>query len=284
MKATRLKLVLQQRLVRRPERARDKLVAAGNVPNGEIPFTQDVVVSQVVPNYQSDSSDVVTQYNKLIAAKRRDAGLHVARGLRLGARVHRRPARAPGSVHAGHARRRRSRRCPTSSLGIGATCGLLADEPPVLEVGVGHVDPAGRLVQEPLLLERRASRSSSSSEAYMSEPRPPAGHDRPLPPASPDRARRYGDDPHRAPDGRRGLLAHRRGEAPAPRVRRGPRVRRDVPRRGAHRVEGPSPQRRARARSSSTTSDEVMLVQEYVHGVPLHRLLRTAHEASSTCR
>ncbi|HEY5946585.1 MAG TPA: protein kinase [Kofleriaceae bacterium] len=29
-----------------------------------------------------------------------------------------------------------------------------------------------------------------------------------------------------------------------------------------------------------TTSDEVMLVQEYVHGVPLHVLLRTAHEAN----
>jgi eukaryotic-like serine/threonine-protein kinase len=28
-----------------------------------------------------------------------------------------------------------------------------------------------------------------------------------------------------------------------------------------------------------TTTDEVMLVQEYVHGVPLHILLRTAHEA-----
>lgn len=28
-----------------------------------------------------------------------------------------------------------------------------------------------------------------------------------------------------------------------------------------------------------TTADEVMLVQEYVHGVPLHVLLRTAHEA-----
>jgi serine/threonine-protein kinase len=28
-----------------------------------------------------------------------------------------------------------------------------------------------------------------------------------------------------------------------------------------------------------TTTDEVMLVQEYVHGVPLHVLLRTAHEA-----
>ena len=30
-----------------------------------------------------------------------------------------------------------------------------------------------------------------------------------------------------------------------------------------------------------TTTDEVMLVQEYVHGVPLHWLLRTAHEAKT---
>jgi len=30
-----------------------------------------------------------------------------------------------------------------------------------------------------------------------------------------------------------------------------------------------------------TTSDEVMLVQEYVHGVPLHVLLRTAHETNA---
>jgi hypothetical protein len=34
---------------------------------GQMPYTQDVVVSQVVPNYQSDQSDVVVAYNKLIA-------------------------------------------------------------------------------------------------------------------------------------------------------------------------------------------------------------------------
>jgi ABC-type branched-subunit amino acid transport system substrate-binding protein len=34
---------------------------------GMMPYTQDVVVSQVVPNYQSDQSDLVTAYNKLIA-------------------------------------------------------------------------------------------------------------------------------------------------------------------------------------------------------------------------
>src|SRR5262249_32989599 len=53
-----------------PNSLSDRLVQAGTVttPTGTMPFTQDVVVSQVVPNYESDSSDVVTDYNKLIAA------------------------------------------------------------------------------------------------------------------------------------------------------------------------------------------------------------------------
>ena len=45
-----------------------------------------------------------------------------------------------------------------------------------------------------------------------------------------------------------GLLAHRRHQAPAPALRRGPRVRLDVPRRGAARRAHPPPQRRAHAR------------------------------------
>jgi len=46
-----------------------RLVAAGNVqtPNGPMSMTDSVTVSQVVPNYQSDTSDVVVAYNKLIA-------------------------------------------------------------------------------------------------------------------------------------------------------------------------------------------------------------------------
>jgi len=38
-----------------------------NAPNA-MPFTTNVVVSNVVPNYQTDQSDVVLQYNKLIEA------------------------------------------------------------------------------------------------------------------------------------------------------------------------------------------------------------------------
>ena len=37
-------------------------------PTGQMSMTQDVTVSQVVPNYETDTSDIVTQYNKLIAA------------------------------------------------------------------------------------------------------------------------------------------------------------------------------------------------------------------------
>ena len=63
MKATRLKFHFSNVSFVGPNALSDKLVGVGDVPNASIPFTQDVVVSQVVPNYQSDSSDVVTSYN-----------------------------------------------------------------------------------------------------------------------------------------------------------------------------------------------------------------------------
>ena len=70
-KATRLHLYFSNISFSGPNSLSDRLVQAGTVttPTGPMPLTQDVVVSQVVPNYQSDSSDVVTAYNALIAAK-----------------------------------------------------------------------------------------------------------------------------------------------------------------------------------------------------------------------
>lgn len=44
----------------------DRLVSGGTI--NSMPATQDVYVSQVVPNYQSDSSDVVVEYNRRITA------------------------------------------------------------------------------------------------------------------------------------------------------------------------------------------------------------------------
>jgi len=47
----------------------DRLRELDVIPNGEgARFTENVMVSQVVPNYQSDSSEVVANYNAAIAA------------------------------------------------------------------------------------------------------------------------------------------------------------------------------------------------------------------------
>lgn len=66
-KATRLKLHFSNVSFVGPNALAERLMSAGNV--GPIPLTEGVVVSQVVPNYQSDSSDLVTRYNSLLAAR-----------------------------------------------------------------------------------------------------------------------------------------------------------------------------------------------------------------------
>lgn len=68
-KPNRLKLYFSNVSFVGPNALSDRLVAMGTIttPNGPMPFTQDVTVSQVVPNYQSDTSDVVVAYNKAIA-------------------------------------------------------------------------------------------------------------------------------------------------------------------------------------------------------------------------
>ncbi|HEY5926051.1 MAG TPA: ABC transporter substrate-binding protein [Kofleriaceae bacterium] len=70
-KAMRLKLYFSNVSFVGPNALAERLVQAGTVstPNGPMALTDSVVVSQVVPNYQSDQSDVVTAYNKLIAAR-----------------------------------------------------------------------------------------------------------------------------------------------------------------------------------------------------------------------
>jgi ABC-type branched-subunit amino acid transport system substrate-binding protein len=43
-------------------------VSAGKIatPSGELSLAEDVVVSQVVPNYQSDANEITSDYNRLI--------------------------------------------------------------------------------------------------------------------------------------------------------------------------------------------------------------------------
>ncbi len=68
-KANRVKLYFSNVSFVGPNALSDRLVAMGNVntPQGPLSYTEGVVVSQVVPNYQSDSSEVISAYNRLIA-------------------------------------------------------------------------------------------------------------------------------------------------------------------------------------------------------------------------
>lgn len=67
-KAERLTLYFSNVSFVGPNALADRLVSAGTIatPNGDMPLTEGVIVSQVVPNYQRDSSETITSYNRLI--------------------------------------------------------------------------------------------------------------------------------------------------------------------------------------------------------------------------
>lgn len=69
-KATRLTIIFSNVSFVGPNTLAARLKDAGMItgPKGPTPYTDNVLVSQVVPNYESDSSDVVQQYRKLIQA------------------------------------------------------------------------------------------------------------------------------------------------------------------------------------------------------------------------
>jgi ABC-type branched-subunit amino acid transport system substrate-binding protein len=69
-KATRLTLSFINVSFVGPNTLAAQLEAAGTVvtPAGRVPYTTGVLVSQVVPNYQTDESDVVTDYQALVQA------------------------------------------------------------------------------------------------------------------------------------------------------------------------------------------------------------------------
>jgi branched-chain amino acid transport system substrate-binding protein len=126
-KATRLKLYFSNVSFVGPNALAERLVAAGTVdtPNGPMPLTDNVVVSQVVPNYQSDSSDVVVAYNKLIAARGATPsftsleGYVSARVFIAGLLAHKGPFTPETLVST-------FERLPDLSLGLGATSGFSA--------------------------------------------------------------------------------------------------------------------------------------------------------------
>jgi ABC-type branched-subunit amino acid transport system substrate-binding protein len=77
-KATRLKMYFSNVSFVGPNALSDRLKNAGTYTiygtTTQASYADGVVVSQVVPNYQNDNSDVVSKYNQLIAASGKTAG------------------------------------------------------------------------------------------------------------------------------------------------------------------------------------------------------------------
>lgn len=123
-KATRLKLYFSNVSFVGPNALADALKGATvQTPGGPLPYTEGVVVSQVVPNYQSDSSEVVTSYNRLITDGRHTAGFTSlegyvsARVFIAGLEAHKGPFTPATLVQT-------FERLPDLSLGIGASSGF----------------------------------------------------------------------------------------------------------------------------------------------------------------
>jgi ABC-type branched-subunit amino acid transport system substrate-binding protein len=125
-KATRLRLYFSNLSFVGPDALSEGLVALGTVAKpggGAVPYTDGVVVSQVVPNYQRDESEVVTAYNRLIANGGHKPGFTSLEGY-ISARVflaglasHQGPFDPDALVHT-------FERLPDLSLGIGASSGF----------------------------------------------------------------------------------------------------------------------------------------------------------------
>ncbi|HSS01942.1 MAG TPA: ABC transporter substrate-binding protein [Kofleriaceae bacterium] len=126
-KATRLKLYFSNVSFVGANALADRLKLAGKVPlAGDTYFTDSVVISQVVPNYQSDTSDVITAYNRLITQTGQTAsytsleGYISARVFIAGLEAHKGPFTAASLVDT-------FEKLPDLGLGIGATSGFSAN-------------------------------------------------------------------------------------------------------------------------------------------------------------
>jgi ABC-type branched-subunit amino acid transport system substrate-binding protein len=68
-KATRLKLYFSNMSFANADAMAERLVALGNVqtPSGLVPYTDGVLVSQVVPNFDEDTSDAIVAYKQRVS-------------------------------------------------------------------------------------------------------------------------------------------------------------------------------------------------------------------------
>jgi branched-chain amino acid transport system substrate-binding protein len=144
-KDTRLKLFFSNVSFVGPNALSDNLKTAGTVncptsvcgSSGTMPLTQDVVVSQVVPNYQGDTSDIVAQYNKAITANGFTPSFTSLEGyldVRIfiaGLLAHKGPFTPESLIDS-------FEHLPDLSLGIGANAGFKPCADPTMGCGPSH--------------------------------------------------------------------------------------------------------------------------------------------------
>lgn len=124
-KAGRLTLYFSNVSFVGPNALAARLVEAGTIatPKGSKPLTEGVIVSQVVPNYQSDASEIVVNYNRLMKKKGRAPsftsleGYISARVFIAGLEAHEGPFEPQGLIDT-------FEHLPALSLGLGASSGF----------------------------------------------------------------------------------------------------------------------------------------------------------------
>jgi branched-chain amino acid transport system substrate-binding protein len=126
-KASRLTLFFSNVSFVGPNALAAGLKSAGSVigPAGAVPYTQNVVVSQVVPNYQSDTSDVVSSYRTLVGSAQKAAGFTSLEGY-VDARVFIAGLLAHKGPFTPDALVQTIENLPDLSLGLGAAAGFSA--------------------------------------------------------------------------------------------------------------------------------------------------------------
>ena len=126
-KATRLTIVFSNVSFVGPNALAQRLHDAGNVatPGGPKPYTDGVLVSQVVPNYDGDNSDVVVQYRKRVEAAGTTASFTSLEAY-VDARVFIAGLLAHKGAYTPEALVGTFERLPNLSLGLGAASGFSA--------------------------------------------------------------------------------------------------------------------------------------------------------------
>ncbi len=124
-KATRLTLYFSNVSFVGPNALAAGLKSAGTVqgPSGLVPFTQNVVVSQVVPNYQTDTSDVVSAYRGLVSGAQKSPTFTSLEGY-VDARIFVAALNAHQGPFTSEALVQTIENLPNLSLGIGASSGF----------------------------------------------------------------------------------------------------------------------------------------------------------------